>query len=155
MTTMKNSKITAPLAHRVPTEVSPVIAAYATWLQEQTGVTIDPMSVYLGSQLRSTFQKGEANQARIAEAAKARAARAAEKAQRKIEREAAVASKAAQRAAEQKAKAQDAADKVAPVKVSAAAQKKINAVMPATKAPARRRPAKAAQVAPAAEAVAE
>ncbi|GAA1997259.1 hypothetical protein [Microbacterium pumilum] len=145
MTTSKKTQPTAPLAHRVPAEVSDLIATYAAWIEEQTGYKADPMSVYLGSQLRSTFQKGESNQARLAQAAKDRAAKAAAKAKARAEREAAAASRAAQKAAEEKAKAQDAADKVAPVKVSPKAQAKINAVMPkpASK-PARRRPANAA-----------
>jgi len=144
MTTTKNSKTTAPLAHRIPAEVSPVITAYAEWLTEQTGYKVDPMSVYIGSQLRSTFQKSPANQKRIADAAKDRAARDAAKAARKAER-----------AAVAKAKAQDTADKVAPVKVSRKAQDKINAVMPkptAKRAP--RRPAvKAASTVAAADGV--
>jgi hypothetical protein len=95
MTTTNNSKTTAPLAHRVPAEVTALINSYAAWLTEQTGYTVDPMSVYLGSQLRSTFQKGEANQARIAQAAKDRAALDAAKAKAKAGREAAAVAKAA------------------------------------------------------------
>ena len=87
MITTKTSN-PAPLAHRVPVEVSELIATYSAWLEEQTGVKIDPMSVYLGSQLRSTFQKTPANQKRIADEARARAKREAEKAARKAEREA-------------------------------------------------------------------
>lgn len=96
MTTTKNSKTTAPLAHRIPAEVSPVITAYAEWLTEQTGYKVDPMSVYIGSQLRSTFQKTPANQQRIAEAAKERATQDAAKAKARAEREAAAAKKAAE-----------------------------------------------------------
>lgn len=96
MTTTKNSKTTAPLAHRIPAEVSPVITAYAEWLTEQTGYKVDPMSVYIGSQLRSTFQKTPANQNRIAEAAKERAAQDAAKAKARAEREAATAKKSAE-----------------------------------------------------------
>lgn len=93
MTTTKKTSNPAPLAHRIPAEVSPVITAYAEWLTEQTGYKVDPMSVYIGSQLRSTFQKTPANQQRIAESAKARAAQDAAKAARKAEREAKVAEK--------------------------------------------------------------
>ena len=95
MNTTKKTSKTAPLAHRIPAEVSPVIAAYAEWLTEQTGYAVDPMSVYIGSQLRSTFQKSDDNQKRIADATKERAAREAAKAVRKAEREAAAAKKAA------------------------------------------------------------
>lgn len=95
MTTTKNSKTTAPLAHRVPAEVSALITTYAQWIEEQTGYKADPMSVYLGSQLRGTFQKGEANQSRLQQAAKDRAARDAAKAKAKAAREAAAAAKAA------------------------------------------------------------
>jgi sRNA-binding protein len=69
---------------------------YAQWIEEQTGYKADPMSVYLGSQLRGTFQKGDANQARIAQAAKDRAAREDAKAKAKAAREAAAAAKAAE-----------------------------------------------------------
>lgn len=132
MTTTKNTKTTAPLAHRVPATVSPLIAEYSRWLQEQTGVEIDAMSVYLGSQLRSLHQKTPENQARLAQAAKDRAAQDAAKAARKIEREAAAVKKAAEPKVE----------KVAPAKKAPAK------AVPATKAPARRRPTKAAPVAP-------
>ena len=88
MTATKKTSNPAPLAHRVPAQVSQVITAYAEWLSAETGYKVDPMSVYLGSQLRSTFQKGEANQARLAEAAQARAVRDAEKAKARAEREA-------------------------------------------------------------------
>lgn len=83
---MTTTKKTPTLAHRVPTEVTPVILAYAAWLEQQTGYKVDPMSVYLGSQLRSNFQKSEGNQKRIADRAaeieRERAARAASKAER-------------------------------------------------------------------------
>ena len=134
MTTTKKTSTPAPLAHRVPAEVSDLIATYSAWIEEQTGYKADPMSVYLGSQLRAIFQKSEGNQKRIAEAAKARAAQDAAKAKARAEREA---------AAVAKAKAQDAADKVAPVKVSRKAQDKINAVMP--KPAPKRAPRKPAQ----------
>jgi len=96
MTTTKNSKTTAPLAHRVPAEVSDLINTYATWLTTETGYTVDPMSVYLGSQLRSTFQKGEANQARLAQAKKDRVAQDAAKAKARAECEVAAIAKAAE-----------------------------------------------------------
>jgi hypothetical protein len=98
MTTTKKIQTTAPLAHRVPAEVSDLINAYSAWLEEQTGVKIDPMSVYLGSQLRAVFQKTPENQKRIADEAKARAKRETDKAKARAEREA----KAAQKAAEPK-----------------------------------------------------
>ena len=97
MTTTKNSKTATPLAHRVPAEVSDLINTYAEWLTEQTGYTVDPMSVYLGSQLRSTFQKGGANQARLAQAKKDRLAQEAAKAKARAERETAAAAKAAEK----------------------------------------------------------
>lgn len=114
MTTTKNSKPVAPLAHRVPAEVSALINTYAAWIEEQTGYKADPMSVYLGSQLRGTFQKGEANQARIAQAAKDRAARDAAKATAKAAREAAAAPKAAEAKPAPKATPKAAPKKVAP-----------------------------------------
>jgi hypothetical protein len=140
MTTTKKTSNPAPLAHRVPAEVSATIHEYSLWLSEQCGVKIDPLSVYLGSQLRGTWQKSAERQAELAAEAKARAARDAAKAKARADREAAAAAKA---------QAQVAADKVAPVKVSRKAQDKINAVMPkpAAKAPARRRPVKGATVA--------
>lgn len=137
MTTTKKTSNPAPLAHRVPAEVSDLIATYSAWLEEQTGVKIDPMSVYLGSQLRSVFQKSEGNQARLREQAKRVAAERAAKEQRKAEREAAAATKAAEAATEKPApKAK--ADKPAPK-------------TPAKRAP--RRPTKAAQPAMSGEAV--
>ncbi|MEV8265643.1 hypothetical protein AB0P00_15980 [Microbacterium sp. NPDC077057] len=120
MSTTKKTQPTAPLAHRVPAEVSDLIATYSAWLEEQTGVKIDPMSVYLGSQLRSTFQKSDGNQARIAKAAQERAARDAAKAERKAERE-------AEREAAAKAKTAEAtktAKAPAPKKASKPARKK-------------------------------
>lgn len=95
---MTNSKKTptAPLAHRVPTEVSATIQEYSTWLSAQTGVEIDPLSVYLGSQLRGTWQKSAERQSELAQAAKDRAARDAAKAKARAEREAAAAKKAAE-----------------------------------------------------------
>ncbi|WP_308491293.1 hypothetical protein [Microbacterium terrisoli] len=79
---MNAKKVTAstpaPLAHRVPAEVSALIQTYSAWIEEQTGQKVDPMSVYLGSQLRGLFQKSDGNQARLAEAAKARAAKASQ-----------------------------------------------------------------------------
>jgi sRNA-binding protein len=116
MTTTKNSKTTAPLAHRVPVEVSALIDTYAAWIEEQTGYKADPMSVYLGSQLRGTFQKGEANQSRLQQAAKDRAARDAAKVEAKAAREAAAAAKAA--ASKTEKPAVKAAPKPAPKKVS-------------------------------------
>lgn len=88
MTTTKKTQTAAPLAHRVPDEVSAVIQEYSAWLQEQCGVTIDPLSVYLGSQLRSTWQKSPERQDELKAEAKARAKREADKAARKAEREA-------------------------------------------------------------------
>lgn len=128
MTITKKTSNPAPLAHRVPNEVSDLIATYSAWLEEQTGVKIDPMSVYLGSQLRGTFQKGEANQARLAQAAKDRAARDAAKAKAKAEREAAAAKKAAEPKAEQA--------------IPKPAAKVVPTTKVPTKTPARRRPAK-------------
>lgn len=133
MTTTKKTSNPAPLAHRVPAQVSPVITAYAEWLSKETGYKVDPMSVYLGSQLRSTFQKGEANQARLAQAAKDRAARDAEKAQRKAEREAAAAAKAAE-------------PKTTPApKITTKAQAKVNTVAAMPKRAPRKPASKPAQ----------
>ena len=96
MTTTKNFKTTPPLAHRVPEHVTALINTYAEWLTVQTGYTVDPMSVFLGSQLRGTFQKGDANQARLAQARKDRLAQDAAKAKARAEREAAAVAKAAE-----------------------------------------------------------
>ncbi|PXA68528.1 hypothetical protein [Cryobacterium arcticum] len=66
---MSNTKKTPALAHYAAKEVTPVIAAYAAWLEEQTGYKVDPLSVYLASALRGTFQKSDGNQKRIADRA--------------------------------------------------------------------------------------
>ena len=96
MTTTKNSKTTAPLAHRVPAEVSPTIQEYTSWLESQCGVKIDALSVYLGSQLRGTWQKSTERQIEQAQAKKNRVAQVAAKAEARAEREAAAAAKAAE-----------------------------------------------------------
>lgn len=96
MTTTKKTQTNAPLAHRVPAEVSELINTYSAWLEEQTGYKADPMSVYLGSQLRSVFQKSDGNQARLQAEAKARAQREADRAKARAEREAKAAEKAAE-----------------------------------------------------------
>lgn len=139
MTTSKKTQTTAPLAHRVPAEVSDLIATYGAWLEEQTGQKIDSMSVYLGSQLRGTFQKSEGNQARLAAATAARIKREADRAEAQAARQA----EADKKAAEPKA------DKPAPKRPTVKADKPV----PATKAPARRRPTKPAAVATTNEAV--
>lgn len=93
MTNSKNT--TAPkLARYAEVEASPVIQAYCDWIEQETGRRPDAWSVYVGSQLRGTFQKTPANQSRLAAEAKARAARDAAKAVRKAEREAKAAEKA-------------------------------------------------------------
>lgn len=66
---MSNTKNTPALANYAAKEVTPLITAYAAWLEEQTGYKVDPLSVYLGSALRGTFQKSEGNQKRIADRA--------------------------------------------------------------------------------------
>lgn len=96
MSTTKNSKTTAPLARYADVEASPVIKAYCDWIEQETGRRPDAWSVYVGSQLRGTFQKTPANQKRIADEAKARAAREADKAKARAEREAQAAKKAAE-----------------------------------------------------------
>ena len=53
---MSNTKKTPALAHYAAKEVTPVIAAYAAWLEEQTGYKVDPLSVQLGSALRAAWQ---------------------------------------------------------------------------------------------------
>lgn len=145
MSNSKKTQKTAPLAHRIPAEVSPVIAAYSAWLEEQTGYKVDPMSVYLGSQLRGTFQKSEGNQQRIAQAKAARDAEAAAKAARKAEREKAAQEKAAAKEPTPAVRKTKAAPK-APAKP--VRQRATKPATPATKPAPRRRPAKPAPAAP-------
>lgn len=102
---MSNNKTTPALAHYADKEVTPVIAAYTAWLEEQTGYKVDPLSVYIGSQLRGTFQKSEGNQKRLAAVQAATEAEAQAKAARKVEREQAAKAKAAEKAAAPKAMA--------------------------------------------------
>ncbi|MDH6237894.1 hypothetical protein [Cryobacterium sp. CG_9.6] len=120
---MSNTKKTPALAVYADKEVTPVIAAYAAWLEEQTGYKVDPLSVYLSSALRGTFQKSEGNQTRIATRAAELEAEARAKAARRLAAEAAYA-KATAPKAEPKAKAQT--------------------TEPATKTAIRHRPVKAA-----------
>lgn len=97
MTMTKNSKTTAPLAHRVPVAVSATIQEYTSWLESQCGVKIDALSVYLGSQLRGTWQKSTERQIERAQAKKDRLAQDAAKAKARAEREAAAAAKAVEK----------------------------------------------------------
>lgn len=57
-----------PLSDYADAGVSPIIQEFCDWLA-QTGVEIDPMSVYLGSALRARFQE-ERRQAKKATEAK-------------------------------------------------------------------------------------
>lgn len=135
--------------------VPPRIQELADWLTEQTGYEVDVRSVYLGSSLRSAFQKSDENQARMAQRAeeivaereereRARAERAEAKAAREAEK--------AERAAVAKA-APKAAVKKAPAKKSTAkstskttAQRKAGvSASKAAPATSRRRPARAAK----------
>lgn len=145
MTNSKKTQNPAPLAHRIPAEVTPVILAYSAWLEEQTGYKVDPMSVYIGSQLRGTFQKSEGNQTRLALQAAALAEREQAKILRKLERENAAAAKAAAQAAAQKAapKAKP-APKVPAKPVRQRTAKPATPVSTPAPKPTRRRPAKAA-----------
>lgn len=142
----------APLARYAEKDITPVTQDYINWLEEQTGVKVDPMSVQLASVLRGPFQKSEGNQERIAAAkqrkideAEARATRAAERAEKKAAQEAARAAKATEPKAEKVTKTATA--KAAPAKAAPAARKAVAAKTPAKAAPAtaRRRPARAAK----------
>lgn len=53
MTTTPNRK---PLAEYKHATVTPLMQEYAEWLTANTGVKVDPLSVFLGSALRSRFQ---------------------------------------------------------------------------------------------------
>ncbi len=77
MTNSKKAQITThrkPLADYADAEVSPIIEEFCDWLA-QTGVEIDPMSVYFGSALRARFQqeRREANKAAETKPARKRA----------------------------------------------------------------------------------
>lgn len=136
---MSNTKKTpnpAPLAHRIPAEVTPVIAAYSAWLEEQTGYKVDPMSVYIGSQLRGTFQSSDQNQARLASRRAEIAKETEAKAARKAERTKAAQAKAAAKAAPE--------GEPKPVR-----QRATKPAAPAAKHAPRRRPLKASAAAPA------
>ncbi|MDJ0335357.1 hypothetical protein QMG83_08990 [Salinibacterium sp. G-O1] len=129
MTTTKNNKTTAPLAHRVPTAVSATIQEYTAWLEGQTGVKIDALSVYLGSQLRGTWQKSAERQAELADAAAARVLADAAKAKAKAAREAAAVAKTAEPKDKPVAKA---APKAAPKKVAPKRPTKAGSTIAAT-----------------------
>lgn len=61
MTTTKNTQPVTPsrkpLAEYKDATVTPLIQEYADWLTANTGVKVDPLSVFLGSALRSRFQQ--------------------------------------------------------------------------------------------------
>jgi len=46
-----------PLSDYADAKVTPLIQEYCDWLTENTGVKVDPPSVYLGSALRARFQQ--------------------------------------------------------------------------------------------------
>lgn len=149
----------APLASYADKDITPVMTDYVTWLKEQTGYDVDPLSVQLSGVLRGTFQKSSFRQEKLAarereivEEREARAKRAEERAARKVERETAKAAKAAEPKAEKPAKAEK------PVVKKAAPAAKTAKTAPAAKRPvakasasakaapvARRRPAAAAK----------
>ncbi|WP_104195225.1 hypothetical protein [Cryobacterium sp. M25] len=114
---MSNTKQTPALANYAAKEVTPVIAAYAAWLEEQTGYKVDPLSVYLSSALRGAFQKSEGNQARIATRAAELEAETKAKAARGLAAAEAAYAKATAPKPEPKAKA---VPKEAPVRATAA-----------------------------------
>lgn len=122
--------------------VTPVIEDFSEWLTAQTGYEVDPMSVFLGSALRSTFQKSEQNQERIAASAQAKLDAIAAREERAEAREAARAEKEAAKAAKA---AEPKAPKAAPAKKAPAAAAKAPAKKAAAApAPVRRRPIAAA-----------
>jgi hypothetical protein len=91
------------LASYADKDITPVMADYVQWLEEQTGYKVDPLSVQLSGVLRGTFQKSDFRQEKIAERKEqieaeeaARAERAAARAQAKLDREAAAKAKAAE-----------------------------------------------------------
>lgn len=143
-----------PLAAYADKDITPVMSVYAAWLEEQTGYKVDPLSVQLSGVLRSTFQKSDVNQKRIADRAaeierenEERETRRKEREERKAAREAAAAEKAAApkatKAAPAKASTKAApAAKAAPTK-SAPAPKRTAATKATAAKPtaSRRRPA--------------
>lgn len=120
-----------PMASYAEKNITPTMQAFCEWIEEQTGYKPDPMSVQLSGVLRSTFQKSDFNQNRLAErkAEKERIAqeiadRKAARAEAKAERAAARAAKAAEPKPEKKtATVSKASAKAAPAKKASAAPK--------------------------------
>lgn len=147
-----------PLASYAEKNITPTMESFVEWIEQQTGYKPDPMSVQLSGVLRSSFQKSQFNQDRLAarKAEKERLAqevadRKAERAQAKEERAAARAAKAAEpkvakaTTAKAPAKTSTASTKAAPKATAKAAPARATAKKAAV-APtaARRRPAKPA-----------
>ncbi|UTT53748.1 hypothetical protein [Microbacterium maritypicum] len=57
MNTTKKTSNPAPRADYADKDVTPLMQEYADWLTAQTGYAVDPRSVFIGSALRSAFQK--------------------------------------------------------------------------------------------------
>lgn len=143
------------LANYADKDIPAVINDFVEFLKAETGVDVDPRSIYLGSALRGTFQKSEGNQKRLADRA---VAIEQEKADRIVAREERAANKLAREAARKEkaaAAAEDAKAAAATAKLEKAAPKApakktgTSKATPAKKAaapaaPARRRAARAA-----------
>lgn len=84
----KKPAATAPLAHFAAKPISPLMESYVAWLKAETGYDVDPMSVQLSGVLRSTFQKSDGNQKRLAHAAEVKKIEAQTRAEKKAERDA-------------------------------------------------------------------
>lgn len=145
---MSTKPNTAPLARYADKKVTPVITDFVEWLQNQTGVEVDPLSVYIASALRGEFQKSEGNQKRIAAQRAQREAEAKARADRKVARAEEAAAKQSEAAAVAKVRAEaaktpaKAAAKQVPGKKAAAARPLDSKLSPVAKptASGRRRP---------------
>jgi len=149
----------APRADLADKTITPTMERFAVYIEEQTGVKVDPQSVQLGSALRGAFQKSDENQQAIADRkvemereAEERAQRKADRIAKREEREAARAARAEERANSPKAEAKPkakpvaktAAAKPAPAAKATPAKKPVAKTVAAKPAAKTRRPAKPA-----------
>lgn len=143
-----------PLANYADKKITPVMEDFVSYIEEQTGYKVDPLSVQLSGVLRGRFQKSDFNQSRIAERkqaivdeAEARAQRAEERAAAKEEREAARAARVEAKANAPKVEKKAAAKPVAkaaaakPAAKAAPAKPVAKAGAKVTPLASRRRPA--------------
>ena len=59
---MASKTTTRPQAHRASQAITPVMQQFIKYIEAETGYTVDPMSVQLGSLMRAEFQKSPARQ---------------------------------------------------------------------------------------------